>query len=117
SSRWRTSRSFPYASCRLWCPRSSLLGIPDVPDAAARADDRASRRTNSEMIQSDEHWLAVADAFQAAAVTGAGWDYALRSLAHATGSRCGQLIGLGSANTVPFNWVTDLGPQWVEEFI
>ncbi|HEY8555310.1 MAG TPA: helix-turn-helix transcriptional regulator [Burkholderiales bacterium] len=69
------------------------------------------------MIQSDEHWLAVADAFQAAAVTGAGWDYALRSLAHATGSRCGQLIGLGSANTVPFNWVTDLGPQWVEEFI
>ncbi|HEX7043023.1 MAG TPA: LuxR C-terminal-related transcriptional regulator [Burkholderiales bacterium] len=69
------------------------------------------------MIQSDEQWLAVVDAFQAAAVTGASWYSALHSLAHATGSRCGQLIGLGSANTVPFNWTTDLGPEWVEEFI
>lgn len=69
------------------------------------------------MIQNDEQWLAVADAFQTAAVTGEGWYAALDGLAKATGSRSGELIGLGSANTVPFNWVTDLGSDWVEDFI
>jgi len=69
------------------------------------------------MVRSDESWLSVVDAFQTAGVTGDGWYAALDALARATGSRAGELIGLGSANTVPFNWVTDLGPEWVKDFI
>jgi len=69
------------------------------------------------MVRSDEQWLSVVDAFQMAAVTGDGWYAALEALANATGSRAGELIGLGSKNTVPFNWVTDLGQDWVADFI
>lgn len=95
-----------------------VLVVARYTEAKARAAtaENPDERTAG-MIRSDEQWLTLADALQTAAVTGTGWDSALHSLAHATGSRCGQLIGLGSANTVPFNWVTDLGPQWAEEFI
>lgn len=69
------------------------------------------------MIQCDENWLSVADAFHAAALGAGSWLDALSGLAAATGSRSGELIGLGSGHTVPFNWVTDLGQDWEEEFV
>lgn len=69
------------------------------------------------MIQCDESWLSVADAFQAAALGAGSWLDALSKLAAATGSRAGQLIGLGAGHTVPFNWVTDFGRDWEEEFV
>lgn len=69
------------------------------------------------MVDSDEHWVAIADAFHAAALGAGSWLDALAQLAKATGSRAGELIGLGSEHAVPFNWVTDLGPDWVEEFL
>lgn len=65
----------------------------------------------------NEHWLQVVDAFQSAALDSGSWPEALAMFAAATGSRAGQLIGLGSTNTVPFNWVTDLGSDWVEDFV
>lgn len=69
------------------------------------------------MLKSDDEWLAIADAFHSAALGAGSWLDALAQLAQATGSRAGELIGLGSANTVPFNMVTDFGPDWVEEFL
>lgn len=69
------------------------------------------------MIHCDEDWLSVTDAFQAAAVGAGSWLDALSGLAAATGSRAGELIGLGSGHTVPFNWVTDFGQDWAEEFV
>lgn len=69
------------------------------------------------MRADDQQWLAVADAFNAAAIGETSWLEGLAGLAALTGSRCGELIGLGSDSAVPFNWVTDLGPDWVEEFV
>jgi DNA-binding CsgD family transcriptional regulator len=69
------------------------------------------------MLRNDEHWLSIADAFNAAAVGSGSWLDALDGLARATGSRAGELIGLGSAHTVPFNWVTDLDQDWLDDFI
>lgn len=69
------------------------------------------------MLRSDEHWLSVADAFNAAAVGSGNWLDALDGLARATGSCAGQLIGLGSAHAVPFNWAAGLGSDWGEDFI
>ncbi|QKT03978.1 helix-turn-helix transcriptional regulator [Ectothiorhodospiraceae bacterium 2226] len=65
----------------------------------------------------NDDWLAVADAAQAAAVGAGAWLVVLEALAAITGSRAGELIGLGAANTVPFNWVSELGPDWAEEFL
>lgn len=69
------------------------------------------------VIQCDENWLSVADSFQAAALGAGSWLDALSGLAAATGSRAGELIGLGTGHTVPFNWVTDFGQDWAEEFV
>lgn len=68
------------------------------------------------MRATDDDWLAVADAFSGAAVDGS-WLDALTALAAAANSRAGELIGLGSENTVPFNWANDLGPDWAEDFL
>lgn len=62
-------------------------------------------------------WLAVADACNAAALGSGSWLDALDRLAKITGSRVGQMIGFGSQNTVPFNWATELGPDYYEDFI
>jgi DNA-binding CsgD family transcriptional regulator len=64
----------------------------------------------------DQEWLAVADAACAAAVGALSWNDALAALATATGSRSGQLIGVDAANSVPFHYTTDLGPNYMEEF-
>ncbi|HEY0721184.1 MAG TPA: helix-turn-helix transcriptional regulator [Gammaproteobacteria bacterium] len=68
------------------------------------------------MHQGDEEWLATVDAFNAAALGAGEWLEALAGLAALTGSRCGQLIGLGSETSIPFNWVTDLGQDYLAEF-
>lgn len=69
------------------------------------------------MIESDEQWLAIADAFHAAALGAGSWLDALAQLARATGSRAGELIGLGSEHAVPFNWVAGIDREWTDEFI
>jgi len=69
------------------------------------------------VIRNDAQWLALTDSFYSAAIEGTGWYGALEGLAAATGSRAGQLIGLGSARTVPFNLVTDLGPDYQQTFL
>lgn len=61
--------------------------------------------------------LALADRFAAAAVDSTQWMPALQSLADATRSECGQLIGIGSASTVPFNWVSGLPETVLSEFV
>lgn len=65
----------------------------------------------------DEIWLAVVDAFQAAGVGSGSWYDALSALAKVTGSRSGQLIGVGSPDAVPFNLVTDVAPEWGRDFV
>jgi DNA-binding CsgD family transcriptional regulator len=69
------------------------------------------------MHRNYEGLLSVIESFQNAALDGASWHGALRGLAHATGSRSGELIGLGSEATVPFNIVTDIDPSFVEDFV
>lgn len=68
------------------------------------------------MSLDDDQFLAVTESFQSAALDGGSWHDALRGLAHATGSRSGELIGLGSDATVPFNIVTDVDPLFVQDF-
>ncbi len=68
------------------------------------------------MIRSDEDWLSVTDAFYSAAMDG-NWNTPLEKFADATGSWSGELIGLGSASAVSFNWVTGIGPEWREDFV
>lgn len=63
------------------------------------------------MIRDDEQWLALTDAFHAAAFDQNGWYEALEGLAEATGSAMGQLIGLGADAAVPFNIMTNADPD------
>ncbi len=65
----------------------------------------------------DDRWLEVADAFGAAAVGSGTWLEGLSALASITGSRAGELIGLGEGHAVTFNWITDLGPEWHNDFL
>ena len=67
------------------------------------------------MIHDDEHALAVAELFTAAALNG-DWPTALNALADSCGSERAQLIGLGSATSVEFNWVTRIDASALEEF-
>lgn len=68
------------------------------------------------MIRDDAHWLALVDAFQAAAISGDGWYAALEALAEATGSRSGELVGFGSDKAISFNIMTNVDPGLIEEF-
>lgn len=69
------------------------------------------------MLKDDQHWLSVVENFSAAALGSQSWITALEGLASATGSRAGELIGLGAGNAVPFNWLTDHGQDWADDFI
>lgn len=60
--------------------------------------------------------MEVVDAFASAPLTGE-WLNALSLLSELTGSRSGELIGLGSANSVPFNWVSNLDQGYADDFI
>jgi DNA-binding CsgD family transcriptional regulator len=59
----------------------------------------------------------VADEFAAAALDGSRWIGALRAMADATGSKHGQLIGIGGPRTIPFNWVSELDEKPIRDFI
>lgn len=61
--------------------------------------------------------LKAIHAFQDAGVGEGEWEPALRTLAEATGSMRGQLIGLGTAGAVPFNWITEMPPEAVDSFV
>ena len=60
--------------------------------------------------------LTIAARFHEAAFDGA-WLPALAALAEATGSNRGQLIGIGGPDFVPFNLVTNLAEQALDDFI
>ena len=64
----------------------------------------------------EESWIEVVDAFANAPLSGE-WLHALSLLSDLTGSRSGELIGLGSANSVPFNWVSNLDKSYADDFI
>lgn len=61
--------------------------------------------------------LSVIEGFQAAALGDVSWLEALDGFSRATGSRSGQIIGLGSAAAVPFNWMTEMPPESAVEFL
>ncbi|WP_106640065.1 helix-turn-helix transcriptional regulator [Allosphingosinicella vermicomposti] len=46
-----------------------------------------------------------------------GWDSALKALASHTRSARGELVIFGDDNSVPFNWITDLGEDGHREFV
>lgn len=68
------------------------------------------------MIRDEVEWLELADAFHAAALGRKEWYAALEDLARATGSEHGELIGIGSNASVPFNIVTNIDPKFHEAF-
>jgi DNA-binding CsgD family transcriptional regulator len=68
------------------------------------------------MIRDEVEWLALADTFHAAALGRTAWYSALEDLARATGSEHGELIGIGSNASVPFNIVTNIDPKFHEAF-
>ena len=68
------------------------------------------------MQEDTPFWLAVVNRLQSAALGETNWDVALAELAAATGSRSGQLIGLGAGAAVPFNIATNTDPDWIAEF-
>ncbi|CAN5372663.1 hypothetical protein BH10PSE13_BH10PSE13_08700 [soil metagenome] len=65
----------------------------------------------------DSRILELADMFANAAIDPTQWMSALQTLAHATGSARGQLIGIGGDATVPFNWVNDFPDHAFDEFL
>lgn len=56
-------------------------------------------------------------AFQRAAMDDAWWLPALDSMARATGANHGQMIGLGAAAAVSFNWVSNVPDEALQEFV
>lgn len=69
------------------------------------------------MISDESDLLSVIDRFQSAALGEATWLEALEGVARATGSRTGQIIGLGSQAAVPFNWMTEMPDEASEDFL
>ena len=55
--------------------------------------------------------------FEDAAFGLVSWDDAIASFAQTMNSRTGQLIGLGSATSLPFNIMTEMSPEAPEEFV
>jgi DNA-binding NarL/FixJ family response regulator len=68
------------------------------------------------MIQNDQHWITLMDTIHSAGLGTGGWAGALEGIASATGSRTGQLIGVGSDATVPFNLMTNADPGFAIQF-
>ena len=67
------------------------------------------------MLNSDDDWLAMVDAFSSAALEPGLWYSALEQLAAATGSQNGQLVALGpSADPSLSVWTA--APEVIEEF-
>jgi len=68
------------------------------------------------MIRDNEHLLALTDTIHSAGLGTQGWGPALEALAAATGSRSGQLVGIGSDAAVSFNFLTDADPDFAPHF-
>ena len=68
------------------------------------------------MVQNDERWRPLIEAFHAAALDGRGWEAALQSLAEATGSRSAQLTSIDSSISVVFNMMTNIDPAAAKLF-
>jgi DNA-binding CsgD family transcriptional regulator len=68
------------------------------------------------MVRDDEHALAVAELFTAAALSG-DWSAPINAAADACGAGRGQLIGVASDTSIPFNWMPRADPMAVEEFV
>lgn len=69
------------------------------------------------MIRDDRHWAELTERFYTAAIDGTGWGDALGALADATGSRSGELIGIGPGGALPFNVMTNVDPGMNEAFV
>lgn len=61
--------------------------------------------------------FSVIERFQLAALGERPWLDAIAGLALATGSRTGQMIGLGADAAVPFNWMTEIPPEASDHFV
>jgi DNA-binding CsgD family transcriptional regulator len=61
-------------------------------------------------------WSKVVSAFSSAALGVGRWTEGLALLAEVTGSRSGQLIGLGDDHAVPFNFISDSDSEWLQDF-
>lgn len=64
----------------------------------------------------EESWLKLVDAFSGAAIGVGTWQEALAGLTDLVGGRAAQIIGLGSANSVPFNITHALPDEYAEHF-
>lgn len=60
---------------------------------------------------------AAADAFARAALDSGAWLDALRATAAAVGGNHGEMIGLGSSAALAFNWMSDMPPEALDEFV
>lgn len=72
------------------------------------------------MIRNDEHWLSIVDSFTSAALGEQSWNTPLESLADATGSQGGQLVGVDSSTSIAFNILTNVDPAisvWISETV
>lgn len=56
-------------------------------------------------------------AFRRAALESGPWVEALRAMAVAVGGNHGQMIGIGAAAAVPFNWISDIPEDALAEFV
>lgn len=65
----------------------------------------------------EEDVAAATAAFQGVGLGDRTWVEALEGLARLTGSKGGELIGLGREAAVPFNWMTGLPPEASAEFV
>lgn len=65
----------------------------------------------------EEDVAQVVASFQAAGLGERSWLAALDDLAGVTGSKGGELIGLGDRAAVPFNWMTGVAPEAPAEFV
>jgi DNA-binding CsgD family transcriptional regulator len=83
---------------------------------ARRRDDTGWRGVSGVSGDYDRVASAVA-AFQRAAIDDIFWLPALDAMAQATGANHGQMIGLGAAAAVPFNWVSNVASDALQEFV
>lgn len=65
----------------------------------------------------DESWQEIVGGFYSAAVGNTSWIDALSSLADATGSKVGELIGFGPKIGRPIVWNSGDGNEWAKEML
>ena len=76
------------------------------------------RRWGEEGLRVSEAALrSVAEQFQLAGLGSLPWEDAVQGMAELTGSKAGELIGLGVDAAVPFNLISGHGPEVAAEFV